>query len=174
MQTCGRKLCSTVLTVRAGAWCLLPLLCVSARAGSQPPTEVPAEERRLSAEDFREGLKKRGLTELLELHLREFPPANVASMLLIQRELKLAEAIDPTLTRAERRAALKEANELLETLIGQAADDPRLMEWQLDLARSRLYDEGEPYFTSILYRGRQRRGSPAAPTHYPKRGRAPR
>ena len=138
---------------KVGAWCLLPLLCIPLRVAAQPPGEVPAEERRLSAEEFREGLKARGLTELLELYLREFPPANVASMLLIQRELKLAEAIDPTLTRGERREALTEANVLLETLIGQAADDPRLLEWQLDLARSRLYDEGEPYFTSILYRG---------------------
>ena len=153
MGTTWHRLCSLPQSCSCAIWCVLLVVVMPAPVAAQPAAEVQAEERRLSAEEFREGLKQRGLTELLKLHLQEFPPANVASMLLIQRELKLAEAVDPTLTRAERRIALKDANALLETLIGQAGDDPRRLEWQLDLARSRLYDEGEPYFTSILYRG---------------------
>ncbi|GEM_PF-1619886 len=137
-------------------------LLAAAAVGQAPPggggtastsTPIPAEELRLPAEPFQKGLKQRGLTEILELHLREFPPASLASGLLIRRELKLAEAADPTLPKARQRAALAEANTLLETLIAQAGNDERVTGWRLELARSRVYDEAEPYFISILYRG---------------------
>lgn len=138
------------------------LSCVAALLGGagvawgqeadDPAGEVPPEEQRLDSAAFREGLKKRGLTELLELHLREFPPKSAQSMLLLQREIKLAEAADPTLSRAERRAALATANDLLETIIERSADDPRRYEWRFDLLRSRVYEEAEPHYTNILYR----------------------
>ena len=143
----GRRLCAAAVV----------LLGAAAVAWAYPGGPAPAEETRLPAEPFRKGLQDRGLTELLELHLREFPPANLTSRLLVERELKLAEAADPTRTPEQRQAALADANRRLATLIDQAGDDQRRFEWQLELARSRLYDEAEPYYVSILYRG----GSPA-------------
>jgi hypothetical protein len=117
------------------------------------PSDWPAEERRLSNKRFRDGLKQRGLTEMLALHLRTFPPDDVAAGLLIQRELMLARAVDPTSSPAQRRDALIEANRLLAELIDAVPDDPRRPDWQLTLANSRIYEEAEPYFTRILYLG---------------------
>ena len=56
----------------------------SARA--QRSAVVPAEERRLNTAVFREGLKKRGLREVLDLHLKDFPPQSGAEQLLLERE----------------------------------------------------------------------------------------
>src|SRR3990172_1605123 len=95
---------------RAGVVLLL-LLTAWAAAGSGP------EERRFDSADFYEGLKQRGLTELLKFYLREHPPADDADALRIARDLKLAEHAAPSRSPAERAAALAEANRILETLI---------------------------------------------------------
>ncbi len=118
-----------------------------------PRLDSPAEESRLSPAVFRAGLKKRGLTELLELHVRDFPPADETEAAIMLREVKLAESADPTLPEAERHAALAEANRILERLIQQKDDEPRRFLWMFDLAHSLLYQEAEPYLTNILYRG---------------------
>lgn len=113
----------------------------------------PAEETRLDTQAFREGLKRRGLTEVLEQHLREFPPAgNVAASLAI-REVKLAEAADTRRPRAERAAAQTEANQILESLLEREKTDPRRFDWRFTLAHSLLFDEGEPFSMNLLYRG---------------------
>ena len=136
---------------------LTPLLVVSWAAGDQQPVQTPtvkpAEESRLSTAIFHAGLKKRGLTDLLELHLAEFPPANPTEALLMTYEIKLAEFADPTLPPDLRRLALDEANGLLGQLLEESSDDPRRFEWRFALAHSLIYDQAEPFFTSILYRG---------------------
>lgn len=135
----------------------VPLMIVTWAAGGAPPAEVPkvkaAEESRLSTAVFRAGLQKRGLTDLLELHLAAFPPANPSEALLIMHEVKLAEFADPTRPLDKRKLAIDEANRLLQQLLEESDEDPRRFEWRFALARSLIYDQAEPFFTSILYRG---------------------
>lgn len=120
---------------------------------SPSPSPTPAEEKRLSAALFREGLKKRGLTELLDQHLKEFPPASPSAAMLMAREVKMSQFVDRSIPAGQRRAAIAEANKLLEQLISENAHDVRAMEWRLTLAHSLLYQEGESFATNLLYYG---------------------
>ncbi|MGD2107973.1 MAG: tetratricopeptide repeat protein [Phycisphaerae bacterium] len=126
-------------------------------AGNDPPPQepevIPAEQSRLSTAAFRAGLKKRGLIDLLELHVAEFPPASPTDALIMMREIKLAESADPTLPHPARRAALGEANRLLEQMIAENPTDPRRFEWRFTLARSLVYDQAERFYSNVLYRG---------------------
>ncbi|GAF88308.1 unnamed protein product, partial [marine sediment metagenome] len=130
-------------------------MAVATATGADQPAvcaaDEPAEESRLSRALFREGLKKRGLTELLELHLRDFPPASETERLLAMREVKLAEFADPDQSQKQRQNAIAKANQLLEQVIEKNRDDPRRFTWRFTLAHSILYDQAEPFFTSILY-----------------------
>lgn len=114
---------------------------------------TPAEESRLDVKVFREALKARGLTELLELHLKDYPPPGIVAKRLMARDMKLAEYADLSRPLEERMAALAEANAILEELLEEAGDDLRRFEWRFTLAHSILYDQAEPMFTNILYRG---------------------
>lgn len=111
------------------------------------------EDSRLDAAEFRKGLQRRGLTELLELYLNEMPPADPVEALLLEHEIRQAQYADPTRSRAQRRAALLEANGLLERLIAEHPDDLRVFDWRMQLGRSLLYQEAEPFYSSVLYRG---------------------
>ena len=111
------------------------------------------EDRRLDAAKFREGLKGRGLTELLELYLSEVPPVDPVEALLLERDIRLVQHADPGRPDAERRDALLEANRLLERLIAEHPGDLRAFEWRMELGRALLYGEAEPFYSSILYRG---------------------
>jgi len=118
-------------------------------AGAQPP----AEEQRLNIGVFRAGLKKRGLTELLDLHLRDFPPKDEVDALLLSREIKLAEYADASRGMERRRQALRDANAMLGQLVEAHSDDRRRIDWQFAQVQSLLYEEAEPLITKILYRG---------------------
>jgi len=120
---------------------------------AQEPEKLPAEERRLNAATFREGLRKRGLTELLELHLHDFPPQGRAAELRMRRDLKLSESADAFLSPEARKAALEEANRLLAELIEQDSNSPDRFEWRFAYAHSLIYDESDPFITRLLYRG---------------------
>ncbi len=109
------------------------------------------EDRRLDPAAFRKGLKERGLTELLELYLREMPPADPVEALLLERDIRLAQYADPALPHAQRRDALLEANRLLERLIEEHPEDLRVFEWQIELGRALLYQEAELFYSRILY-----------------------
>lgn len=113
----------------------------------------PAEELRLNRREFLDGLNKRGLDEMLDLHLRDFPPREEAAHLLLLRERKLALFNDGNLPPEERHRAVGDANDLLARLIEVAGDDARRFNWMFTLAHSLIYDEAEPLFTRILYRG---------------------
>lgn len=121
---------------------------------SAPSTPLPpAEEVRLNASQFRDALKKRGLTDILELYLREFPPGGNTEAVVALRDVKLAEFQDPRRPRADRYAAIAEGNDLLEEAIHANPTDPRRFEWYFTLAHSLVYHEAEPYFTPIVYHG---------------------
>ncbi len=147
---------TSVLVLLAGVAAALPALAEASDPPNESASAVPAEEVRLNRAVFREALKKRGLTELLELYLRDFPPTGVADALLMTRDLKLAEFADPNRSDDERAAAIAEANWVLQQLIEDYPYEPRRFEWQSTLAHSLLYDQAEPLITSVLYRG----GSP--------------
>lgn len=129
---------------------ILLALCGTVTA-AQP--RRPAEESRLPVSIFREALKARGLTELLELHLRDFPPRSETEALLALRDIKLAEFADPRRTRTERQASIAEANHLLEEVIRLNSESLSRFEWGYELARSLLYDEAESFFSRVLYFG---------------------
>lgn len=119
----------------------------------EPRPTPPAEELRLNTVQFREWLKARGLTELLDLHLRDFPPTDPTATLLMMRDVKLAQFADRSRSIDERRAAVAEANRILEQLAADHPQDRRRLTWQYTLAYSLLYDEAESYATNILYFG---------------------
>lgn len=117
------------------------------------PTHKPPEESRLDDEVFREALKRRGLTELLDLHLRDFPPPGRTARRLMERDVKLAVVADLSLSHDARLAAAADANDILQGIIINEPGDPRRFEWRFALAHSLIYDQAEPILTKILYRG---------------------
>jgi hypothetical protein len=135
----------------------LAVLPTSVRAAdpspASPPPNPPAEETRLNTVQFREALKKRGLSEILELHLKDFPPTSATTTLLLMREVKLAEFADAARPLEERRSSIAEANRLLQQLVEDNPEDSRRFQWQYTLGHSLLYEEAEPFSTNILYFG---------------------
>ena len=139
--------------MRTCAYGCMVMVAIAAVASAGAPEAASPEDRRLDATEFRQGLRQRGLTELLELYLREAPPADPVEALLLERDLRLAQHADPALPHAQRRAALNDANRTLERLIAEHADDLRAFDWRIQLGRSLLETEAEPYYSSILLWG---------------------
>ncbi len=139
----NRELCCGVLVfVAALGW-----------ATAVGAAEPYPEEHRFESKAFYEGLRKRGLTDLLALHLREHPPADAVDALLLARDIKLAQHADPSRSNADRVNALAESNRLLESLIEHNPNGRRTRAWQMELGKSLLYAEADRYTSSILYRG---------------------
>ncbi len=130
----------------AGILCLLVLVPIAL-------SEPPALDGRLDADQFREGLRKRGLIELLEYQLRIAPPDNPVDADLMRRQLLLAAREDAGRSPGKRQEAVAEGNDILRRLIAAGTDDPRSLQWRLDLGRSLLYVEAEQLCVSVLYRG---------------------
>ena len=130
---------------------LLALLAVTALGVSA--AHAGPEDRRLDPARFRKGLQERRLTELLTLYLNEMPPADPVEALLLESDIRLAQYADAARPGAERHRALCEANRLLERLIAEHPKDRRVFDWRLQLGRALLYQEAEPFYSSILYRG---------------------
>lgn len=116
------------------------------------------ESTRFDDDEFRRRLLELNLVDLLEYHLEDNPPEEDLSVLLMKRQMKLAAYRDPATGDARRRQSLDEANQLLESIIKNHSTDSRVVEWQLQLARSLIYEQAEPLYSSILYRG----GTPAS------------
>lgn len=131
--------------------CLLATLLL-AFAATGVSADSP-EDRRLDPDEFREGLKARGLRDLLELHLRDLPPENDADGALFRREMLLVEFADTSRPQTERDAALAEANQILRELLERHPRSPDALQWRMDLASSLLYQRAERHCVSILYRG---------------------
>ncbi len=136
-----------VLAAAATAWSVDP------QPRSTEVVQPPAEETRLNAVQFREALKKRGLSEILELHLKDFPPTNAATTLLLLRDVKLAEFADASWPVEQRQSAIREANRILQQLVEDNPEDTRRFHWQYTLGQSLLYEEAEPFSTNIFYFG---------------------
>lgn len=132
---------------------VVALALVVALSAVRARSEPYPEGRRFDARAFYAGLKKRGLTDLLSLHLREHPPADELDALLLARDIKLAEYADPSRSAAQRTQAIAEANRLLESLIERHSDHKQARAWRIELGRSLLYVEAERYTSNILYRG---------------------
>lgn len=131
---------------------LLPALTGAVFAAAQSPADPP-EEKRFDSGPFLNALRQRGLVDLLELYLKEHPPKSAESRDLLQREIQRAKFSDRSLPRAQRMAALAEANATLERLIAERPKDRRLLEWMSDLAYSLVFEETEASLTSLLYHG---------------------
>jgi len=132
---------------------IVVLLALGLVAGRTSAQDRPAEEDRFDSAAFHNALRQRGLNELLELHLREFPPRHPESLLLLKRQVKLATYADQSLPEDARYAALHEANNLLEDLIAIRSIDPRRHQWRFELARSLIFEEAEPFIARILLLG---------------------
>ncbi len=126
------------------SWWLVCLLAL-------PAAGQDAESGRFNDDVFRRGLKDRGLTDLLEFHLGLQESSNSVEGLLLQRELKLAQAADETRSEDERVEAMKAADEVLLHLIRQWTNDRRVLEWRLEFIRSLVYQRAEPHYLRILY-----------------------
>lgn len=119
-------------------------------SSQKSPAQVPVEEARLGTGVFRDGLKRRGLNELLELHVRDFPATNPTAVLLMAREVKLADFASSSKSNHERRVAIAEANRILQQLIDDFPNDARRLDWQYALANSLLYDQAAFHATNLL------------------------
>ncbi|HUU83053.1 MAG TPA: tetratricopeptide repeat protein [Phycisphaerae bacterium] len=116
-------------------------------------TDQSPESRRLDDKEFRDGLRKRGLIDLLEHHLNESPPADDVEADLLRRELLLAAAADESRPESERSEAQAQADRMLEELIARHPQHEASLQWRLDLGQSLLYRQGEPFAVRLLYRG---------------------
>jgi hypothetical protein len=111
------------------------------------------ESRRFDNQKFYDGLIELGLLDLLDHHLAQNPPKDELTGWLLQRKIKQVIWENPAIDPPRRRAALAEANALLARLIREHPRDRRALDWQLDLARSLIYEQAEPAYTRILYHG---------------------
>lgn len=132
--------------------CVLSAMLFALASSPMIATAQPSP-RQWDEAQFKDGLLELRLLDLLDYHLRVSPPQGDLESLLIQREMKLARRDDPDLDPDQRQRLLSEANVLLERVLNDHPSDPRSLDWQMELARSLLYEEAEPYSSSILYRG---------------------
>ena len=140
-------------TVRLGAVRRISFLALLLALGPVVWADDSPEARRLDAEIYREGLRSRGLIELLELALAESPPQDQVEADILRREILLAVYEDASRSLEERQAALRQADDILHDLIAGRPKDPQALAWRLELGKSLLYRQGEPYGASVLYRG---------------------
>lgn len=111
------------------------------------------ESTRFDNQKFYDGLIKLDLLDLLDEHLRTNPPKDELVRLLLERQIKLVVWRNDAVELERRRTALREANAILARMIAEHPQDPRVIDWQLELGRSLIYEQAEPLYTAILYRG---------------------
>ena len=119
--------------------------------GTQPTSRPDCPMEGVTGEAaFREGLRRRGMTGLLEQYLADQPPVNQADEKLRRRESLLARAADPQLPADRRRELVGEARALLEeVLTGDPPPGGRLA-LMLELARDDLERLDPPGFDAAL------------------------
>ncbi len=118
-----------------------------------PAHATEAESDRLSNDEFHAGLLNYDLRDLLALHMMQLPGSDELPQMLLRRKMHLLVYQSTLAETKERREALAKANEILAEIIRKHATDDRAIEWQITLARSLIYEQAEPHFSSILYRG---------------------
>jgi tetratricopeptide (TPR) repeat protein len=137
-----------IFAVKIWNWIALGVLAVA-----PPVLAADAESDRLSNEEFHAGLLNYDLRDLLSLHMMQLPGSDELPQLLLRRKMHLLVYESGLSETPERREALAAANKILADIIRNHATDDRAIEWQITLARSLIYEQAEPHFSSILYRG---------------------
>ncbi len=137
--------------IRLHAAVILALVFSSIPTFAQSSLE--SENERFPNKPFFRALRKRGLTDLLDLHLKDYPPANKIEAALLRRDVMIAIFEDRSRTHDQRNAAITAANQILEQLIIDEPNNSRSRKWRIELARSLLYMEADPYVTQILFKG---------------------
>ncbi|NOX58587.1 MAG: hypothetical protein GXP29_06985, partial [Planctomycetes bacterium] len=120
---------------------------------SSPVRASEVESSRLSDDVFQSGLISYDLRDLLALHMQAMPDSGELPQLLLRRKMHLLVHESTLAGTEERREALAKANTILAEVIRNYSTDERAIEWQTTLARSLIYEQAEPYFSAILYRG---------------------
>ncbi len=137
-------------------WLVLVVLTAGAD-GARAPAEAERprqpEDEILEPSRLRGELLRRGMTDLLQTYLEECPPMSEVEKLIYARQQKLAVYNDKSRDEDECLAALDEAIALLKQAIERFPDDPRAIDWQLQLGKDLIYKRAEPYYNNILFRG---------------------
>lgn len=123
------------------------LLAADAERTPQP------EDKLLDPARLRDELLQRGMTTLLDAYLEQCPPQSPAEKLIYERQRQLLIYNDKSRDDQECLAALDRAIELLARAIKEHPDDPRAMDWRLQLGKDLIYKRAEPYYNNILFRG---------------------
>ncbi len=130
---------------------VLPLLTTLIAAGEGRSPQP--EDKLLDPARLRDELLQRGMTTLLDAYIEQCPPEGPAEKLIYQRQRELLIYRDKSRDDAECLAALDRAIELLARAIEEHPDDPRVMDWRLQLGKDLIYKRAEPYYNNILFRG---------------------
>ncbi len=128
-------------------------LAVVVSTGLRTTLTQDPENERLSSEAFRRGLKRLGLTDLLDYYVREYPPKNPIEAALLKRELRLILYSDSSIPSEDRLEALEEATTILKQLIADHPDHSSRFDWQLDVGRDLVFRKAEPYHNNVMFRG---------------------
>ena len=104
----------------------------------------------LDESTFRDGLRRRGLTDWLNQYDADNPATDGVTRQLRRRDDLLAQAADANLPAYERHARLNEASAILTELIAQQVGDARRMTWQLELVRDCLERRDPDAFEAVL------------------------
>jgi tetratricopeptide (TPR) repeat protein len=139
--------------VLPGMTIAIALLALPPAARAQPTTRSAVDER-LDAAEFRRGLEKRGLTELLELYDRQRQASQTRDInaRLAERERLLDVCTDIETDPAARKAACDDATAILGALIAKYPDHPQRLRWQTGRARDYAERHAAPAIEGLLFR----------------------
>ncbi len=132
---------------------ILLLLTCSLATPATAQSSLDSENTRFPNGPFYRALRKRGLTDLLDMHLQLYPPANDIDASLLRRDVTLAKFEDTSRSPSQRYDAITAANQILAVLIEENPDNNRLRQWRIELAQSRLYKQADPTISQILFKG---------------------
>ncbi len=121
---------------------LLPVVAaifIAAVEGAEPASRPACPLEGVAGEAFfRDGLRRRGLTGLVDQYLSDWAPADEADVKLRRRESLLAEAASLESTAQQRREILEQARALLEEVLTADPLPPGRLALLLELARDDL------------------------------------
>lgn len=146
-----------------GRW--LPLACLVLAVLAALRTRARAAEPDRSApghatapassgddERLRQGLRQRGLLELLEHFDRRHPPSDELTRLIRRREQLLAVRDDQAVPASQRAQASADSRKILERLLAEYPADPRRFAWRRDLARELIERDAAAGVEALLFR----------------------
>ncbi|MBN1344986.1 MAG: tetratricopeptide repeat protein [Phycisphaerae bacterium] len=139
------------MPLHAGGYLLPGLVCCV--VGASGPSQVQPEDKLLDPSALRGELLRRGMNDLLQAYLDECPPESELDKLIYERQRQLAVHADKRRDEDECLAALDKAIALLEQAIEKHPNDPRAIDWRLELGKDLIYKRAEPYYNNILFRG---------------------